>query len=169
MPVWLVALWYAANRTLDWLTAWMGLFAAVQREEIWLLLKAEQGTLFPPRESAQTRLHDLSSRKGDAHTSSHTWPHPLPTSPQHAHNHCPQAPTCRQHDMTCTHQTRLTSGARYSGVPQKVLVVAPNVISSLHKPKSVSFMWPSTSSNRFSSYMSHVTPCMVTWHTTYVH
>ena len=31
----------------------------------------------------------------------------------------------------------LTSGARYSGVPQKVLVVAPYVISSLHRPKSV--------------------------------
>jgi len=34
----------------------------------------------------------------------------------------------------------LTSGAKYSGVPQNVFVVAPKAISSLHKPKSVIFM-----------------------------
>ena len=51
----------------------------------------------------------------------------------------------------------LTSGARYSGVPQKVRVVAPYVISSLQRPKSVSLMWPSSSSRRFSSYTQHNT------------
>ena len=36
-------------------------------------------------------------------------------------------------------------------MPQKVLVVAPNVISSLQSPKSVNLMWPSESNSRFSS------------------
>ena len=45
-----------------------------------------------------------------------------------------------------------TSGAKYSGVPQMVLVVSPYVIPSLQRPKSVSLMWPSLSSNRFSSW-----------------
>lgn len=49
------------------------------------------------------------------------------------------------------HVVGLTSGARYSGVPQKVFIVAPSVMPSLHKPKSVIFMWPSLSSIRFSS------------------
>lgn len=34
----------------------------------------------------------------------------------------------------------LTSGAKYSGVPQKVLVLSPKLISSLHKPKSAILM-----------------------------
>lgn len=45
----------------------------------------------------------------------------------------------------------VTSGARYSGVPQKVFIVAPSVIPSLHSPKSVIFMWPSLSNMRFSN------------------
>ena len=45
----------------------------------------------------------------------------------------------------------VTSGARYSGVPQKVFMVAPSVMPSLHSPKSVIFMWPSLSNMRFSS------------------
>lgn len=49
------------------------------------------------------------------------------------------------------HVVGLTSGAKYSGVPQKVFIVAPSVMPSLHKPKSVIFMWPSLSSIRFSS------------------
>ena len=44
-----------------------------------------------------------------------------------------------------------TSGARYSGVPQKVFMVAPSLMPSLHRPKSVILMWPSLSSMRFSS------------------
>lgn len=45
----------------------------------------------------------------------------------------------------------VTSGAKYSGVPQKVFMVAPSVIPSLHSPKSVILMWPSLSNMRFSS------------------
>lgn len=48
-------------------------------------------------------------------------------------------------------QQSSTSGARYSGVPQKVFMVAPSVTPSLHSPKSVIFMWPSLSNMRFSS------------------
>lgn len=44
-----------------------------------------------------------------------------------------------------------TSGARYSGVPQNVFMVAASVIPSLQSPKSVIFMWPSLSSIRFSN------------------
>lgn len=44
-----------------------------------------------------------------------------------------------------------TSGARYSGVPQKVFMVAPSLMPSLHSPKSVILMCPSLSSMRFSS------------------
>jgi len=33
-------------------------------------------------------------------------------------------------------ESKQTSGARYSGVPQNVFVLAPKDISSLHKPKS---------------------------------
>lgn len=44
-----------------------------------------------------------------------------------------------------------TSGARYSGVPQNVFMVASLVMPSLHRPKSVILMWPSLSSIRFSS------------------
>lgn len=46
---------------------------------------------------------------------------------------------------------RSTSGARYSGVPQNVFIVASLVMPSLHRPKSVILMWPSISSIRFSS------------------
>lgn len=48
-------------------------------------------------------------------------------------------------------EDRTTSGARYSGVPQNVFMVAASVMPSLHKPKSVILMWPSLSSIRFSS------------------
>lgn len=44
-----------------------------------------------------------------------------------------------------------TSGARYSGVPQNVFIVAASVIPSLQSPKSVIFMWPSLSSIKFSN------------------
>ena len=43
------------------------------------------------------------------------------------------------------------SGARYSGVPQKVFMVAVSVMPSLQRPKSVILMWPSLSNIRFSS------------------
>lgn len=46
----------------------------------------------------------------------------------------------------------VTSGARYSGVPQKVFMVAASVIPSLQRPKSVILMWPSLSSIRFSNW-----------------
>ena len=46
----------------------------------------------------------------------------------------------------------LTSGARYSGVPQKVFVMSPYEMPSLHRPKSVILMCPSLSSIRFSSW-----------------
>ena len=46
------------------------------------------------------------------------------------------------------------SGARYSGVPQKVLVIWSSRLSSLQSPKSVILMWPSASSNKFSSLRS---------------
>lgn len=51
-------------------------------------------------------------------------------------------------------QLPVTSGARYSGVPQKVLVVRPYVMSSLHRPKSAILMCPSLSSSKFSSFRS---------------
>lgn len=44
-----------------------------------------------------------------------------------------------------------TSGARYSGVPQNVFMVAASVIPSLQSPKSVIFIWPSLSSIKFSN------------------
>ncbi len=47
-----------------------------------------------------------------------------------------------------------TSGARYSGVPQNVFMVASSVIPSLQRPKSVIFMCPSLSSMRFSSWVN---------------
>jgi hypothetical protein len=47
-----------------------------------------------------------------------------------------------------------TSGARYSGVPQKVLVVVSWPMPSLHRPKSVILTWPDASSRMFSSFMS---------------
>lgn len=49
-------------------------------------------------------------------------------------------------------RSELTSGARYSGVPQKVFMVAASVMPSLHRPKSVIFMCPSLSSIRFSNW-----------------
>ncbi len=49
---------------------------------------------------------------------------------------------------------RSTSGARYSGVPQNVLMVASSVIPSLQRPKSVIFICPSLSSMRFSSWVN---------------
>lgn len=47
-----------------------------------------------------------------------------------------------------------TSGAMQSGVPQKVLVVTPSFIFSLHMPKSAILMWPSQSSITLSSFRS---------------
>lgn len=47
---------------------------------------------------------------------------------------------------------KVTSGARYSGVPQKVFMVAASVMPSLQRPKSVIFMWPSLSSIKFSNW-----------------
>lgn len=46
----------------------------------------------------------------------------------------------------------VTSGARYSGVPQKVFMVAVSVMPSLQSPKSVILIWPSLSSIRFSNW-----------------
>lgn len=46
----------------------------------------------------------------------------------------------------------VTSGARYSGVPQKVFMVAASVMPSLQRPKSVILIWPSLSSIRFSNW-----------------
>lgn len=46
----------------------------------------------------------------------------------------------------------VTSGARYSGVPQKVFMVAASVMPSLQSPKSVILIWPSLSSIRFSNW-----------------
>ena len=47
----------------------------------------------------------------------------------------------------------LTSGAKYSGVLQNVLVVAPYVISSLHSTKSFSFICPSLSSKLYNVHL----------------
>lgn len=46
----------------------------------------------------------------------------------------------------------ITSGARYSGVPQKVFMVAASVMPSLQSPKSVILIWPSLSSIKFSNW-----------------
>ena len=57
-----------------------------------------------------------------------------------------------------------TSGAKYSGVPQNVFVLAPKYISSLHKPKSAILTWPSLSSNKFSSCKIKKSPSSSTFH-----
>lgn len=54
--------------------------------------------------------------------------------------------------MVAKVKAAVTSGARYSGVPQKVFMVAASVMPSLHRPKSVIFMCPSLSSIRFSNW-----------------
>lgn len=60
-------------------------------------------------------------------------------------------------------KSKVTSGARYSGVPQKVFMVAASVMPSLHRPKSVIFICPSLSSIRFSNWKrqkkERVDPC----------
>ena len=56
-----------------------------------------------------------------------------------------------QHPTLQTKVKTKTSGARYSGVPQKVVVVVPKAICSLHSPKSAILTCPSLSSNKFSS------------------
>ena len=57
-------------------------------------------------------------------------------------------------DLPCPFR-RSTSGAMYSGVPQK-LFARPDrpPTCSLHMPKSVSFVWPSLSSSTFSGLRS---------------
>ena len=47
-----------------------------------------------------------------------------------------------------------TSGAKNSGVPQKVPVLSPYPIPSLHKPKSAILTQPSVSSSKLSSLRS---------------
>ncbi len=47
-----------------------------------------------------------------------------------------------------------TSGARNSGVPQKVLVLVPCHMPSLHSPKSATLTYPSRSSKRLSNFKS---------------
>lgn len=63
---------------------------------------------------------------------------------------CSDHQTSEQRSEQC--ERIATSGARYSGVPQKVFMVAPSVMPSLHRPKSVILMCPSLSSMRFSSW-----------------
>ena len=46
------------------------------------------------------------------------------------------------------------SGARYSGVPQKVYVFRFPTTPYFDKPKSVSFIWPSPSNKTFSGFKS---------------
>lgn len=53
------------------------------------------------------------------------------------------------------------SGARYSGVPQKVLVISPSLIFVFERPKSVILMCPCQSSNMFSGFKSrYITPLL---------
>ena len=47
-----------------------------------------------------------------------------------------------------------TSGARYSGVPHKVLVLQGNPSHNLDKPKSINLIWPDLSINTFSGFKS---------------
>ena len=47
-----------------------------------------------------------------------------------------------------------TSGARYSGVPHKVLVLQGKPSHNLDKPKSINLIWPSLSINTFSGFKS---------------
>lgn len=47
-----------------------------------------------------------------------------------------------------------TSGAKNSGVPQKVPVRSPYPIPSLHSPKSAIFTYPSVSNNKLSNFKS---------------
>lgn len=49
---------------------------------------------------------------------------------------------------------RMTSGARYSGVPQNVFVVSVARRPSLERPKSVNTTWPCESNNKFSGFKS---------------
>lgn len=63
----------------------------------------EMGSHSPPG-STQTKLHGLWSRRAVVHTSSHTSPHPLPTSQLIGRSHCPPIPT-NAHEKVCTHDT----------------------------------------------------------------
>lgn len=59
----------------------------------------------------------------------------------------------KKHKCIYTHlKKNITSGARYSGVPQKVFMVAASVMPSLQSPKSVILIWPSLSSIKFSNW-----------------
>lgn len=60
----------------------------------------------------------------------------------------------QKHKCIYTHlkKKNITSGARYSGVPQKVFMVAASVMPSLQSPKSVILIWPSLSSIKFSNW-----------------
>ena len=48
----------------------------------------------------------------------------------------------------------ITSGARNSGVPQKVPVLSPYPMPSLHRPKSAILTYPSVSNSKLSSFKS---------------
>jgi hypothetical protein len=48
---------------------------------------------------------------------------------------------------------RTTSGAKYSGVPQKVYAFS-SFYKNLAKPKSANFKYPFSSSNKFSNFRS---------------
>ena len=72
-----------------------------------------------------------------------------PTSISKMSTPSPHQSTARVYDGSVR-----TSGARNSGVPQKVEVRSPKPIPSLQSPKSATLTNPSASSNKLSSFKS---------------
>lgn len=119
-----------AGRTFSW-----GLCQGAQPAASWLPPRGSLGSGCLRWESVRTGLRGLGCRRANDHTSSRTWPLQCPTSLLHDHSHGPPTPefTTRQsssfwvlvNSSIQSWWTRLTSGAKYSGVPQNVLVMAP--------------------------------------------
>mmetsp|Transcript_13635 Transcript_13635/g.52003 ORF Transcript_13635/g.52003 Transcript_13635/m.52003 type:complete len:325 (-) Transcript_13635:666-1640(-) len=63
-------------------------------------------------------------------------------------------PSAHQSTSLSWASSQMTSGARYSGVPQKVSVFSPGLVSALARPKSVRLTWPWSSSRMFSGLRS---------------
>lgn len=87
---------------------------------------------------------------------SHILVHPSPTNPLLLYKKRPSIPNTKIMVNHTIKKNKLifTSGARNSGVPQKVLVRVPCHIPSLQRPKSAIFKNPSLSNSKLSSFKS---------------
>ena len=142
-------------------TVFLGLFRGGQRGSYERCRRWFWGIWLVPLKWVQRAFPGHDCRTEVVRTSSRTTRRPFPTNQPHAHNRYPLKPskytrkkkakTQYVHSRATRFLSRQTSGARYSGVPQNVVVETPYFISSLHKPKSAILMWPSLSSNKFSN------------------